>query len=139
MNLAFLLALAGVLTAGAIPAGPPDARGGTDFVGRVLDAASGVPVQGAQVIVRDSRRGTRTAGDGSFRVMSLPDSLGVREVEVSHPCFHTVRIELGREDLAFPLSVGLPFRAPRMSDGTPVPIVCEAYGRGGGTAQGAPM
>jgi hypothetical protein len=139
MRTAILLALAGVLTAGAVPAGPPEPGEGTDFVGRVHDAVSGVPVEGAQVIVRDSRLGTRTAADGSFRVMSLPDSPGVREVEVSHPCFHTVRIELGRQDLASPLSVGLPFRAPRMSDGTALPIVCEAYGRGGGQAHGVPM
>jgi len=132
MKTAFLLALVGMLTAGAVPAGPPEAGGGTDFTGRIHDAASGVPVEGAQVIVRGSRLGTRTTADGSFRVMSLPASLAVREVEVSHPCFHTVRIELDREDLALPLSVGLPFRAPRTSEGTPVPLECEAYGRAQG-------
>jgi hypothetical protein len=122
-----LLACTGLLALGALPERSVDPVPDAEVVGQVFDAVSGGPVEGAEIVLLDSRRGTRTTGEGSFRVQA-PGPAWEGEVQVRHPCFHTVRIQLTREHLADPLVVGLPFRAPRSADGTDAPIVCSAYG-----------
>lgn len=116
------------LTLGVAPGEAPDTASTVRFDGTVFDASSGVPVAAASVVLRESRFGTQTARDGTFRVSGLPDSLWVQVVEFGHPCFHTVRTTISTRDLEFPFVIGLPPRVPRRPDGTIVPGSCRPYG-----------
>jgi hypothetical protein len=123
-----LVACTGLLALGTLPEPPADPAPGTELVGQVLDAVSGGPVEGAQIVLLETRLGTRTTGEGSFRLQTPPGPSWEGELQVRHPCFHTVRIQISQEDFTAPLVVGLPFRTPRSADGTVIPIVCGAYG-----------
>lgn len=124
------LALGGLALAavGAAPAHLPEAQVDREVVGVLVDAASGVPVEGAQVVLRQTRLGTRSAHDGSFGIVGRPPPGWAGEIEVRHPCFHTVRVEVEPGGLEDPLVIGLPFRMPRSPDGTPLTDHCRAYG-----------
>jgi hypothetical protein len=59
-----------------------------------------------------------------------PTSLGATSRAVARaapPCFHTVRIELARDNLDDPLVVGLPSNQPRGPDRTGIPVLCAGY------------
>jgi hypothetical protein len=118
-----------LLTFGVAPAQPPDAIPRVDLSGRVYDAVSGVPVEGARILFRGLRMGTPTNRDGEFYILGLPESSWVQELQVSHPCFHTVRITISRQDAMLPFVIGLPFKGPQASEGRVVPVYCSAYGR----------
>jgi hypothetical protein len=131
-----LLATAALLQIGA--SSPPSAEtsparipSSAGVSGMVFDAVSGTPVEGAEVVLLETRLGTRTTRAGAFQVVSLPGSGWEGEIEVRHPCFHTVRVELGREHAEDPLVVGLPFRIPRNPDGSLTPVFCGQYGPAG--------
>jgi len=125
-----MLAIAGAVLfhVGTSPAEPPGVLSEGGVSGLVFDAVSGQPVEGAQVILHQARLGTRTSPKGEFRIMNRPGSDWTGEIEVRHPCFHTVRIELARDNLDDPLVVGLPFNQPRGPDRTEIPVLCAAYG-----------
>jgi hypothetical protein len=83
----------------------PDAPAGV--FGRIVDAATGIGIADAQVVVADQGLGTLTNDDGSF---VLAGARGVSiEVAIVHPCFHAVRVELELAEEATPLEIGLPF------------------------------
>ena len=70
------LALLMVLPAGLLsskPAPPPQQQG--VFTGRVTDATSGAALAGAQVMIRDSHRGTVTGADGRYTLAAPAGTL----------------------------------------------------------------
>jgi hypothetical protein len=109
------------------PAQPAVVSPTGEVSGLVFDAVSSRPVEGAQVILLETRLGTRTSADGHFRVVERPGADWAGVIEVRHPCFHTVRIEVERNNLQDPLVLGLPFAQPRSADGT-ITMQCRAYG-----------
>lgn len=77
------------------------------ITGRVTDAASGLAVDGALIIVRAQGQSTKTGLDGDF-VIDAGQGETV-EVSISHPCFHRVRVDVDLGEAADPLEIGLPF------------------------------
>ncbi|MBT9392278.1 SusC/RagA family TonB-linked outer membrane protein [Hymenobacter sp. NST-14] len=90
----------------APPPGPAPRRPNpTPFRGRVLDAATGQPLPGASVVVRNDTRGTATAANGTFSLPLTPadsvlvvSSLGFAPQEIRPAGRPTLDIQL-REGL----------------------------------------
>jgi hypothetical protein len=98
------------------------------FRGRVVDATTGAGIENVTIAVPHLRIGSRTNSSGEFTILNVPYRLDDGNLVIEHPCFHGVRIQLRS---FFPLEffeIGLPYRTPRMPDGSPIPSVCSVYG-----------
>tara|TARA_B100000508_G_scaffold24432_1_gene17593 strand:- start:482 stop:877 length:396 start_codon:yes stop_codon:yes gene_type:complete len=105
--------------------GPPSTKESEQVLtGRAYDGSSGAPVFGAQIAVPALGIGALANEEGRFSLRGFPDGAAGFGIEISHPCFHTVRVKIDRLDSDTPLLIGLPFRQPR----TPTPSQCFLYG-----------
>ncbi len=123
---------AGAQTAPADPEGvrivvsaPRDAEASTGLFGTVRSAATGLPVEGAAVLLPGTRLGTRTDAEGRFRIVVDPPPGWEGRVEVRHPCFRTLttRMDPSRLDAPLPLELFPPqtAEARRGLDTPPLP------------------
>jgi hypothetical protein len=95
-----------LLLAGSAPA--PAARLGQapDLAGRVFDAISGAPVEGANITIPALHFGTASTMDGRFLILGVGRVGEGVELVVRHPCFHTVRVDVSGLDSADPFALG---------------------------------
>ena len=72
-----LLAIAGAVLfhLGTSLAESPEMSSAEGFSGLVFDAVSGQPVEGAQIILHQTRLGTRTSPKGEFQILNRPGSV----------------------------------------------------------------
>jgi iron complex outermembrane recepter protein len=104
VSAAVRLPVALILCLLVIPAGDSAAQTGT-ITGLVMEAATGVPLAGANVILVGTERGAATDAEGAFRISGLPQGaytirasyVGYRpeEVTVDLPAGGTVRFDFG--------------------------------------------
>lgn len=110
MKTSFVLLLTGVVL-GLLGADQPNPElGPVDLVGRVTDASTGEPVEGVQVVLRDERSFAQTNGEGVFLLRS-EGGAAPRELSLRHPCYHTVRVEVGGNPQVSTqrIEIGVPF------------------------------
>jgi len=117
-----------LLLAGLAPAPAPRLGEAPDLAGRVFDATSGAPVEGANIWIPGLHIGTASTMDGRFLILSVGRLGDGVELVVQHPCFHTVRVDVSGLDPADPFALGLPYRQPRGPGGVILPDVCSLYG-----------
>ena len=101
-----VLATASLALYGAAPAAAPADRA---VAGRLFDAATGLPVQAAQVSVIGTGQGSLTDQEGRFLIRGVPAGGASVVVLLHHPCFHPTRVEVADPGDVV-LEVGLPFR-----------------------------
>lgn len=98
------------------------------LMGRAFDGLSGTPVIAAQVAVPALGIGALANDEGWFSLRGFPDEPDRFELEITHPCFHTVRVEIDPIDTGTPLFIGLPFRHPRTREDRGMASECLLYG-----------
>lgn len=94
--------IAALLVAGLIVEGVAWAQpaGFANFRGRLIHSVSGAPIANALVLVEETRREVRSAGDGTFTVAGLAP--GTYHLIVSAPAFIPGRVEFSVEEPSAP-------------------------------------
>lgn len=90
--------------------------------GRIVDAETASPVEGAQVYISDANLGSLTGSDGGYVLLDVPD--GSHRMTIQHYCYHTVHVDIeysSRDGRPLRVDVGLPFK-PATSTGYSEPL-----------------
>jgi hypothetical protein len=89
-----ILATTSLLTSSL--SGPPAEP--VSVVGQITDARTGQPIENVQVVLEGERIAVVTNREGEFLLPSRADAAAL-EVKLLHPCYHTIRVEIGTGDV----------------------------------------
>lgn len=76
--------------------------------GRITDARTGEPLEDVRIVLEGDEVFTTTNSEGQFRLRSEVEAAGL-ELTLRHPCYHTVRVEVGRDRPTRRIQLGMPF------------------------------